>query len=614
MTATLDGFLPFHKEGLDLQTAGSLSLEMVLQPSDPGGDGTRFVPLRTELGPRPTFPLDPAVMSPYRDLLRERDVAVGEMSFVQPLPPRERIFTPVANRWKDDYPPYRRYGTNGEMPFVAGHWYDPFNRNKLQGDYPIFGKSTFLTLRATSDTFVDGRRIPTPSNVGSENPNSQGFFGGFGQYFMSQNVALSATLFHGDTVFRPIDWQIRFTPEFNINYLKVQERGIVNIDVRKGTDRVDTHVSLQEAFFEVKIKDLSHEYDFVSARAGIQGFNSDFRGFIFNDQEPGLRIFGNLRNNKYQYNLAYFSMLEKDSNSGLNRLEYRNQQVFIANLYRQDFIKPGYTIEVNFHYDKDDPSFRFDENHFLARPAAIGLIKQKSLRAYYYGLNGDGHFGKLNITHSFYQALGHDKANALAGRAVDINAQMAAVELSLDKDWIRYRVSFFYASGDKDPKDGTARVFDAIFDSANFAGGIFSFWNREGIRLTGSGVALVSGDSLLPSLRSSKIEGQANFVNPGLFIYNAGSDIDITPKLRGFLNFNAVRFARTEPLELLLFQKPIHAGVGADTGIGVKYRPPLSDNIIVTMGVNSFQPFQGFKDIYRGKVLFSAFANVRFTF
>src|SRR5260370_7645076 len=123
---------------------------------------------------------------------------------------------------------------------------------------------------------------------------------------MSQNSALWATLFHGDTVFRPIDWQIRFTPEFNINYLKVQERGIVNIDVRKGTDRVDTHVSLQEAFFEVKIKDLSHEYDFVSARPVIQGFNSDFRGSTFNDHEPGLPLFGNLPNTNYNYNLSYF--------------------------------------------------------------------------------------------------------------------------------------------------------------------------------------------------------------------------------------------------------------------------------------------------------------------
>ncbi len=248
------------------------------------------------------------------------------------------------------------------------------------------------------------------------------------------------------------------------------------------------------------------------------------------------------------------------------------------------------------------------------RPAAIGLVKPHAVRAYYYGLTGDGHLGKINITHAFYQVLGHDSFNSLAGRKVDINAQMAAAELSLDKDWLRYRVSFFYASGDKNPRDGTARGFDTIFDNPNFAGGFFSFWNREGLRLTGTGVAIENGGSLVPDLRSSKLEGQSNFVNPGLFLYNAGVDVDVTPKLRAFLNLNLIRFDRTEPLELLLFQKPIHAGVGADSGLGLSYRPPLSENIVVTGGVNAFQPFQGFREVSTNRTLFALFANVRFRF
>ena len=117
-----------------------------------------------------------------------------------------------------------------------------------------------------------------------------------------------------------MDWQIKITPELNINYLNVQETGIVNVDVRDGTTRLDTHVGLQEAFVEVKLADLSNDYDFISARAGIQSFNSDFRGFIFSDQEPGLRYLWDLDSNRYQYNLAYFAMLEKDTNSGLNTL------------------------------------------------------------------------------------------------------------------------------------------------------------------------------------------------------------------------------------------------------------------------------------------------------
>jgi len=542
------------------------------------------------------------------------------------IPPDQKVFMKAPDRWKFDWPEYRRYGPRDEAPYEPKHAYDPFHRNKLKGDYPIFGQQTFLAITLTSDTFVDGRSLPTPSGVSTSNPGSSNFFGQFGQWALAENLAFSFDLFHGDTSFKPVDWRIKVTPEVNVNYVAARENGVVNQDVTAGTTRLDAHLGLQEAFFEAKIKDLSHTYDFVSARLGIQTFNSDFRGFIFFDQEPGARVFGNLDANRYQYNLAYFAMLEKDSNSGLNSMSYRHQQVMVANLYRQDFLKPGYTLQASYHFNKDDPSVQFDTNNFLVRPAPVGAVfsngklRTNAIRAYYLGVTGDGHFGRLNINHAFYQVLGHDEFNVIAnavsprkgGRG--INAQMAALELSVDRDWIRYRASFFWASGDKNPRGSTERGFDAIVDNPNFAGGFFSFWNREGIRLTSTGVGLVQGDSLLPTLRTSKLEGQSNFVNPGIFIYNAAMDFDITPKLRGVLNLNLIRFDHTQPLELLLFQSPIHVGVGADSGIGVVYRPALSENISITGVFNVFAPFQGFKDIYTGSTLYSVAANVRFRF
>lgn len=542
------------------------------------------------------------------------------------LPPADKVFTPVPNRWNYDFPEYRRYApptlnvenTGGDVQLTRGRWFDPFNNNVLKGDKPIWpkvlGQQTFLSLSLRSDTFFDGRRLPTTSNLAAVDPDAEEFFGRFGQFFMSQNFSLSADLFHGDTSYRPIDWRVKFTPEFNLNYFKVRENGIVNVDPRKGTTRFDTQVGLQEAFVEKRLKTLSNNFDFVSARAGIQTFNSDFRGFIFFDQEPGLRIFGNLSANRYQYNLAYFAMLEKDTNSGLNSMSYRGRQVFIANLYRQDFWKPGYTIQVSFHYDKDDATLQFDTNKFLVRPAPIGVARPHAIRSYYYGLTGDGHFGRINVSHAFYQVLGHDTRNLIAGRRTDINAQMAALEASIDKDWLRLRGSFFFSSGDDNPRDGDARGFDAILDNTNFAGGIFSFWNREGIRLTGSGVALTHGGSLLPSLRSSKTQGQASFVNPGLFLFNGGTDVELTPRLRAVLNLTGVMFHHTEPLELLLFQSPIRRGVGFDSGLGFFYRPKLSDNVVILGGFNAFAPFSGFQNIYTSPTLFSAFTNVRFQF
>ena len=614
--ATRDGYEPFAQGDIQLTRGEVFPLEFKLKAIATGAEGLRQVPRQPGLGPAPpSAPAEITPSSPYRTLPQEPPpLNAGESLPALPLPSDDKIFNEIPNRWGYQFPDYRRYDPKGEYQYVKEHWYDPFNQNKFKADYPIIGNQIFFNFTFNSDTFLDGRRLPVPSGQGSASPDSSTFFGRFGQFFFSQNLSFSFDLFHGDTSFRPVDWQIKFTPEVNINYLNVQETGVVNVDVRKGTTRLDTHVGLQEAFVEVKLADLSSDFDFVSARAGIQSFNSDFRGFIFSDQEPGLRLFGTLDSNRYQYNLAYFAMLEKDTNSGLNTFSYRHQQVMIANVYRQDFFKPGYTIEANFHYNKDDPSFQFDTNNFLARPAPIGLVKPHEIRAYYYGLNGDGHFGPINITHSFYQVLGHDSFNPIAERRVSINAQMAAVELSIDKAWLRYRASFFYSSGEKHPQGGTAHGFDTIFDNPNFAGGFFSFWNREGMRLTGTGVALEDGGSLVPDLRTSKLEGQANFVNPGIILYNAGVDAELTPKLRAFANLNLIRFVHTEALELLLFQAPIHAGVGADAGIGLTYRPPLSENIVITGGFNTFEPFQGFREISTNRTLLALFANVRFRF
>ena len=617
VNATRDGFEPFTQGDIELAAGEVFALQFKMKAIPSGAEGVREIPRQPELGPKPPpGPQEPAINSTYRNLPSEPPPGdTGEAKPLAPVPSDDQVFEAVPNRWDYMFPTdYHRY-PNFEVPYVKGHWYDPFNRNKLKGDYPIIGNETFLDLTFTSDTFTEGRRLPLGSGLGAASPNSAQFFGRFGQFFMDENMAFSFNLFHGDTAsFRPPDWRIQVTPEVNVNYLAAQENGVVNFDVRKGTTRLDAHLGLQEGFAEVKLKDLSNQYDFVSLRMGVQSFTSDFRGFIFSDEEPGVRLYGNLDSNRYQFNLAYFAMLNKDTNSGLNTFAYRHQQVMIANVYRQDFIKPGYTIQASFHYDKDDPSFEYDTDNFLVRPAPIGLVAPHSIRAYYYGLTGDGHFGRLNITHAFYQVLGTDKFNQIAGKRTDINAQMAAAELSLDKDWIRYRLSFFYASGDKDPRDGSARGFDTIFDNPNFGGGMFSFFNSEGIRLTSTGVGLVSPGSLVPDLRTSKDEGQANFVNPGLFLYNAGVDIDITPRLRGFINFNMLRFARTQPLELLLFQSNIHAGIGADSGIGFTYRPALSENMVVTGGVDTLVPFQGLRDISTNRTLISGFVNVRFKF
>jgi hypothetical protein len=438
---------------------------------------------------------------------------------------------------------------------------------------------------------------------------------------LDQTFRFSFDLFHGDTSFKPVDWRIRVTPEVSLNYIDVQELGIVSPDVRKGTTRFDDHIGLQEAFVEVKLHDLSLNYDFVSARAGVQQFNADFRGFLFVDEQPGLRLFGTWNSDRFEYNAAYFHLLEKNTNSGLNSFALRQQQVVLANIYWQDFFFPGYTIEFVGAWNKDDPSIHYDDNGFLVRPAPIGNAVNQGIgpvphgiRVGYFGWLGSGHIKRLNLTHAFYEAAGEDTFNPIAGRRVTVNAQMAAAELSFDRDWIRYRISAFYASGDANPRGGRANGFDSIVDLPNFAGGIFSFWNQQAIRLTGTGVNLTQDGSLLPDMRPSKNEGQSNFVNPGIVLLNAGADLNLTPKLKGFANYNFLRFMRTEPLEYVLFQSPIHRTIGSDLGLGVEYRPPLSENLVLTGGASMLQPGQGFRDIYTGRTQFSVFGLAKLLF
>jgi hypothetical protein len=307
-------------------------------------------------------------------------------------------------------------------------------------------------------------------------------------------------------------------------------------------------------------------------------------------------------------------MLEKETNSELNTVfDKREQDVLIGNLYVQDFLTPGYTTQFSIHYNNDKPSTHYDENGFPVRPALVGRIREHEIKAYYAGWTGDGHLGGINITHAFYQVFGNDSFNPFANRDITLNAQMAALELSVDDDWMRFKVSGFYASGDSDPEDDVGKGFDAIIDQPFFAGGPFSYWNSQRIGL--QGVGLVQKSSFLPSLRSSKTEGQGNFVNPGLLLANVGYDAEISQKLKAILNVNYFRFVNTAVLQNFLNQPRIHKQIGLDYSLGIIYRPFLNNNAIFTFGVAVLSPMAGFKDIYETSDLqFSSFASLVFTY
>jgi hypothetical protein len=511
-------------------------------------------------------------------------------------------FVPLEDRWRSGLPEWDRYDKGhpplDDYPYEKRNILNPFTQNVLKGDYPIIGQHTFLNITAETQTIVETRQVPTPQNGfdSTSFPGGGEFFGNPNQFAVQQFFKLSFDLFHGDAAFKPIDWRIKLQPVFNMNDLDVQELGVVSPDVTQGRVRFRTDFALEQWFFEMKLADLSPDYDFVSLRIGSQPFTSDFRGFIFDDTNRGVRLFGTRSSNQDQFNVVYFDQQEKNTDSDLNTFNDRGQRVLIANYYRQDFIWPGYTTEFSFHYDHDDPSIHYDDNGFLVRPDPAGIAQPHEVDACYLGWAGDGHIGRLNINHAFYWAFGTDSLNPMSGQPVTINAQMAALELSYDQDWVRFRASLFYASGDRDPYDNQGRGFDTILDDPNFAGGDFSYWQRQPIKLLG--VNLKQANSLVPDLRAAKSEGQANFVNPGLDLVNFGMDFELTPKLRLVSNANVLWFDNTAVLEQFVFESDIHRFIGTDLSLGMEYRPWLSNNCIVRGGVASLLPGQGFHDLF----------------
>ena len=580
-------------------------------------------PLRREV--EPSAPVIPASLPDLpADLIPPRDPPLGFAgpSGVRPRSGSNAEFDTVEDRWRIGFPNWDRYGTGmmrvADAPYRLGRRADPYNQNVLKGDYPILGQHTFFNFTGVASSLFEGRTIPTATTPfeSTSRPFSPDFFGRDGQFVSQQQVQLSFELFHGDAAFKPADWRIRLTPAVNANTLAAQELAVVSPDVRRGLVRNTAWVALQEWFAEYKIADLSAEYDFVSIRAGSQPFTSDFRGFIFSDVNRGVRLFGNLNGNRTQYNLAYFRQQEKETNSQLNTFDDRNQNIAVANVYRQDFIFPGYTLSGSFHYNNDNPNTKFDRNGFLVRPDPAGVFQPHRIDAYYLGVTGDGHIGRYNITHAFYWALGRDSRNPIAGAEQSISAQMAAVELSYDRDWVRFRASGLYQSGDGNPNNAHATGFDGIQDQMNF-GGEFSFWRRQRIPLFG--VGLTNDQSQYANLRSSRVQGQSNFVNPGLWLIGGGIDFEITPRLRSINNANALMFDKTASLETFTFQSNINRYIGTDLSTGIEWRPRLNNNIIVLAGLSTLIPGDGFRQLYNSKDsktagLISGFVETIFTY
>jgi hypothetical protein len=500
---------------------------------------------------------------------------------------------------------------------------DPYNGNNwLKGDSPAFGEDWFVNLIGISDTIAEPRRFPVPvGNTGTANPGSNDTLGEGEQLLFVQSFALEAVLYKGDTVFKPPDYEFRFTPVFNLSYLDTKENGLVDARATRGQTRGDNAVGVQALFIDKHLRNVSDRYDFDSFRIGVQPFISDFRGFLFQDSPIGVRLFGTRGNNRFQYNIGAFRRIEKDANSGLNDVfegkPLRDDDVGVINLYVQDFPALGFTSQFTALYNRNregDETF-IDDNNVIQRPTSLGLGRGSDYDVTYVGYNGDGHFGRWNLTTSLYGAMGKIDRGMFIDREVDIRAGFFAAEFSRDYSWARVRASLAYATADDDPFDDEANGFDAVLENPQFAGADTSFYIRQPIPLIGGGrVALSGRNAFLNTLRTSKDAGQSNFVNPGLMLAGVGTDFDLTPTLRVSTNFNYLAFADSAVLEAVRAQGPVDKEIGIDVSFALTWRPQAIQNVVARLSLAALIPGSGYEDLFDDEFAYSVLGNVVLTY
>ena len=587
----------------------------------PGSEAGASPPAPMDAQPEAASALGPEALPDDRILLQrpmgrplEAIIPVIDPSQVpppSPLLPRETV--PVPDRWR----------IVDQLGIVNQHVFDPYNPNTLKGDRPVFGEDWFFNLGVISDTLFEARKLPTPIGAqSSQDPQANDQFGRGRQSTFAQNLIVSLSLLKGSTTFKPPELEFRFVPVLNYNVSKVEEVRALRIDPRSGTRRTDHFAAIQEAFVDYEYNIASEYFDFDDIRVGIQPFISDFRGFLFQDQPVGIRFFGSRESNRWQYNLAWFRRIDKDTNSGLNDIgkPLRKDDVFVANLFRQDFLVPGFTLQgtVIHNINRETADAFLDNNGFQIRPAIFGDVRPHKYNVTYLGASGDGHFGRWNTTASLYYAAGRDDRNPFSQQPADISAFYGVGEVSRDFDWIRVRGTALYASGDKNPYDGKETGFDAILENPQIAGADTSFWIRQAVPLIGGGgVALSGRNGVLASLRSSKDQGQSNFTNPGVALIGIGADFDISPRWRVIGNLNQLWFANTTVLSVLRNQGNIDRNLGTDISAAVQYRPLFTQNIVLNASAAALVAGKGLKQLYdadSGKTQYSILFNVLLTF
>ena len=117
--------------------------------------------------------------------------------------------------------------------------------------------------------------------------------------------------------------------------------------------------------------------------------------------------------------------------------------------------------------------------------------------------------------------------------------------------------------------------------------------------LIGGGAVSITGrNGVLNSLRSSKENGQSNFINPGTVLLGVGGDFDVTPETRVSVNVNQLWFEDTAVVEAVRNQGNIDEDIGVDASVSVIWRPTMIQNVVFRLSGAMLVPGEGFQDLF----------------
>jgi hypothetical protein len=192
---------------------------------------------------------------------------------------------------------------------------------------------------------------------------------------------------------------------------------------------------------------------------------------------------------------------------------------------------------------------------------------------------------------------------------------LADVEYPLD--YVKFRLGYTYTSGDNNPNDKTDHGFDSISDAVQLFGGPISYFVGENIKF-GAG-DLNRANSFLPTFRNGN--QQANYVNPGLQLMNAGMDVIFSPRIQLALNENYMRFNDTGSFATnagTTTANILHKDGGIEGNAFIRIKPFLhqtNQNVILDLGVSALHPLQGLQDMYQtDKTVYSTFVALRLVY